>query len=61
MSSYFLTGGIGTTVPLKRVLCPKCLTAQIVAFSKRRQSVECKFCGTKIPSEKRQKVKSKNL
>ncbi|QBH12013.1 30S ribosomal protein S27 [Desulfobacter hydrogenophilus] len=51
MSSFFLTGSIGTSVPLKRV-CPKCLIAQIVAFSKRHQFVKCKFCGTNIPPRK---------
>ncbi|EIM63251.1 30S ribosomal protein S27ae [Desulfobacter postgatei] len=57
MSSFFLTGSIGTSVPLKRVSCPKCLTVQIVAFSKRRQSVKCKFCGTTIQPGKGRKHK----
>jgi len=54
MNPYFLTGSIGTSIPLKRV-CPKCLCSQIVPFSKRNQSVACNFCGTKVPPTKQLK------
>ncbi|EIM64855.1 Ribosomal protein S27 [Desulfobacter postgatei 2ac9] len=54
MSSFFLTGSIGTSVPLKRV-CPECLTVQIVAFSNRFKYVKCNFCGSKIPPGKGRK------
>ncbi|OPY00816.1 MAG: hypothetical protein A4E60_02096 [Syntrophorhabdus sp. PtaB.Bin047] len=47
----FLAAAIGTVLHLKRK-CPKCRREQVTKPSEKHRTVNCKFCGTKIPPKK---------
>jgi len=52
MNPYFMASILGATQVLKRV-CPNCKKAQTVTSTMKHKTVVCKFCGSEIPSEKK--------
>lgn len=55
MVLHFMAGVMSTTKALERK-CPKCQRKQVVAPSRRKETVRCKHCGEAIPpaEERRQ-------
>ncbi len=54
MNPYFIHAIIQTLQGLKRA-CPKCGRTQAVSAQMKDRTVNCKFCGAKIPPKRKRR------